>query len=445
MTRGLSFWNPIDICILGLGVSFLLLLLLISGSILLKHGFGVPPVLQVSGFIMIHGALFRGTAPWSVLLPLAGIVLVVTSSIVEMPMLPPETGEYSSEWMNGAILVLGFWSPEASIRNVLLLCVLLRLLTGLIFRFIPVRVPLSSRRRYWRLASWLPAVVLAVGQAAYPGLLIAAVVFRLLAHTEEAWRRMRTLADLVSPGARKGLFRTFLIYYRIPCRFGRMRRFYRGFVLPGQSAWDVGAHLGNRCRVWLSLGARVVAYEPQPDCAAVLENWFGTSPFFTLRRCAVGSETGTVELQISEEHPTLATVSGDWVTRMSHHPLFDGIAWNRSESVPMVRLADEEAALGRPVFIKIDVEGHELEVIRGLGSLPRALSFELLPVDRQNALACMTDLTEQADWTWNLSIGESFHMMFDRPVDHHRMTEFILGMDEGGRSGDIYAQRIEYS
>jgi FkbM family methyltransferase len=63
--------------------------------------------------------------------------------------------------------------------------------------------------------------------------------------------------------------------------------------------------------------------------------------------------------------------------------LFDGIAWNRRESVPMVKLADEEAALGRPVFIKIDVEGHEIEVIRGLRSLPQALSFELLPVDRQ--------------------------------------------------------------
>lgn len=256
---------------------------------------------------------------------------------------------------------------------------------------------------------------------------------------------MRKLADLVSPGARKGLFRTFLVYYRIPGRFGRMRRFYRGFVLPGQLAWDVGAHLGNRCRIWLSLGARVIAYEPQPDCAAVLENWFGSSPFFRLRRCAVGSKSGIVKLQISEEHPTLATVSGDWATRMSHHPLFDGITWNRSESVPMVRLADEEAALGRPVFIKIDVEGHELEVIRGLRSLPRALSFELLPVDRQNALDCMVFLTERSDWTWNLSIGESFYMVFDKPVDHHRMTEFILGMDEGDRSGDIYAQRIEYS
>jgi len=224
-----------------------------------------------------------------------------------------------------------------------------------------------------------------------------------------------------------------------------MRRFYRGFVFPGQSAWDVGAHLGNRCRIWLTLGAQVIAYEPQPDCAAVLENWFGSSPLFRLRRCAVGSKSGIVELQISEEHPTLATVSGDWVTRMSHHPLFDGIAWNRSESVPMVRLADEEAVFGRPVFIKIDVEGHELEVIRGLRSLPRALSFELLPVDRKNALDCIAFLTERSDWTWNLSIGESFHMVFDKPVDHHRMTEFILGMDEGDRSGDIYAQRIEYS
>jgi hypothetical protein len=125
--------------------------------------------------------------------------------------------------------------------------------------------------------------------------------------------------------------------------------------------------------------------------------------------------------------------------------LFEGIEWNRSENVPMVKLADEEAVYGPPDFVKIDVEGHELEVVRGLGSLPKSLSFELLPVDRHNALECIAFLNSRADWTWNLSIGESFHMVFKQSVDHRKMTEFILNMSDRDRSGDIYAKRIGHN
>jgi hypothetical protein len=48
-------------------------------------------------------------------------------------------------------------------------------------------------------------------------------------------------------------------------------RFYGAFVSAGDLVFDVGAHVGNRTAVFLELGARVVAVEPQAQCVAELQ------------------------------------------------------------------------------------------------------------------------------------------------------------------------------
>lgn len=62
-----------------------------------------------------------------------------------------------------------------------------------------------------------------------------------------------------------GMARSLAMYYGIPFRAARLRRFYGQFVRPGDLCFDVGAHAGNRVRAWRALGARVLAIEPQAD------------------------------------------------------------------------------------------------------------------------------------------------------------------------------------
>ncbi|MGC9313108.1 MAG: CDP-alcohol phosphatidyltransferase family protein, partial [Sediminispirochaetaceae bacterium] len=59
-----------------------------------------------------------------------------------------------------------------------------------------------------------------------------------------------------------GLVSSFLIYYGIPFKALRMRRFYAGFLSRGSLAFDIGSHIGNRIGAWSRLGAEVVAVEP---------------------------------------------------------------------------------------------------------------------------------------------------------------------------------------
>ena len=67
-----------------------------------------------------------------------------------------------------------------------------------------------------------------------------------------------------------GVARSLAIYYGRPWRFAVMDRFYARFIQPGDLCFDLGAHVGNRVRSWRTLGARVVAVEPQPALVRVL-------------------------------------------------------------------------------------------------------------------------------------------------------------------------------
>ena len=67
-----------------------------------------------------------------------------------------------------------------------------------------------------------------------------------------------------------GLVRSLAIYHLIPRRQRPLRALYGEFVAPGDLAFDIGAHVGNRTRALVALGCRVVAVEPQPAVAATL-------------------------------------------------------------------------------------------------------------------------------------------------------------------------------
>jgi 16S rRNA A1518/A1519 N6-dimethyltransferase RsmA/KsgA/DIM1 with predicted DNA glycosylase/AP lyase activity len=57
---------------------------------------------------------------------------------------------------------------------------------------------------------------------------------------------------------------------------GKALELYSSFVKKGSLVFDVGANEGNRTAIFLELGAKVVAVEPQAECIAKLESTFGS-------------------------------------------------------------------------------------------------------------------------------------------------------------------------
>ncbi len=232
--------------------------------------------------------------------------------------------------------------------------------------------------------------------------------------------------------------RSWLMYYAKPFNRRRLTRFYRQFLQAGDLAFDIGAHLGNRSRAFLDLGAWVVAVEPQPLCVQNLVERFGHQDRFELLPYAIGREEGTIDFRISRRSPTLSTArSTDWQNQINHYSRIKA-TWDETIQVRQHTLDQLIEWHGLPRFCKIDAEGFEWEIIQGLNySLP-ALSIEFLDFDTSRILCCIDRLSRLAPYRMNFSPGESQRWLWKTWQRPETVTDILLHEGLPVRFGDLY-------
>jgi len=236
-----------------------------------------------------------------------------------------------------------------------------------------------------------------------------------------------------------GLARSLAVYYGILGRQRRLRALYGQFVKPGDLVFDIGAHLGNRTRAFAALGCRVVAVEPQPHVARMLRTLVGGRGNVYVVERAVTRAEGRATLAISERTPTVSSLAGDWRAARAQDPDFAGVSWDHSFEVAAITLDTLIREHGRPAFIKIDVEGAELEVLQGLSSAVPAVSFEFLPAALDTAEACCARLAALGTYRFNWSAAESSRFASPDWTDGPSLVR-ALRAGAPTRHGDIYAR-----
>jgi FkbM family methyltransferase len=237
-----------------------------------------------------------------------------------------------------------------------------------------------------------------------------------------------------------GLLRSLVVYWR-PGRQRGLRRLYAQFVSDGDLVFDVGAHLGDRSAAFAALGARVVAFEPQPHIARWLRLILARNARIEVRQEAVGARPGVEWLAISRRTPTVSSLSRMWregVTR--DHPGFGAVQWERSAEVPVVTLDALIASHGVPSFCKIDVEGYESEVLAGLTTALRALSFQFVASQIDLAVSCVRQLAELGAYRFNVVLGEGREFELAQWVGPEELVTWLVEGAAGASSGDVYAR-----
>jgi FkbM family methyltransferase len=221
--------------------------------------------------------------------------------------------------------------------------------------------------------------------------------------------------------------------------------FYRQFVRDGDLCFDVGANIGNRTAVFLNLGAKVVAIEPQPSCVDALRKQHGRSGRLAVVPKAAGSRPGVGELMISPAN-ALSSMSEDWldtVKASGRFRAFQTSSWKESITVPITTLDELIQEFGAPAFCKIDVEGYEAEVLRGLSRPIRVLSFEFAPEFISGTQECLGILAKLGPCEFNYSVGESLQLALANWVSSHELEQILTTMRDNRIFGDVYARYLE--
>jgi FkbM family methyltransferase len=252
---------------------------------------------------------------------------------------------------------------------------------------------------------------------------------------------MKSILDtLKSDPALASLRRSLDVYYGDAARDRAMDALYRSFLRPGGLAFDIGSHVGDRIGSFRRAGARIVALEPQPGCARVIEAIYGGDSGVTLLRAACGPSKGTLVLHINSMKPTVTTASPEFVKAAEGAQGWEGQVWDSRLEVPVTTLDALVAAHGRPDFVKIDVEGFEADVLAGLSTATPALSFEFTTIQRDVAYRCIDLLAALGDYGFDIALGESQQLEFSSGrLDPGAMKRYIAELPHAANSGDVYA------
>ena len=180
--------------------------------------------------------------------------------------------------------------------------------------------------------------------------------------------------------------------------------FYRPMVRTGSLCFDLGANVGQKTRSFRLLGARVVCIEPDPSALRVLAHEFGHDPDVVVVPKAVGGLAGHARLHLGDSS-TISSMSMKWMQLAARTERLAGREWPETIDVEVTTLDDLINQFGVPDFCKVDVEGLEPEVFKGLTQSVPALSFEFQPEALDIVNLVLDRLDELAQYTFNYSFS----------------------------------------
>jgi FkbM family methyltransferase len=122
--------------------------------------------------------------------------------------------------------------------------------------------------------------------------------------------------------------------------------------------FDIGANEGNTYQFYLSHYSKIVCFEPNPQLFNHLNTKFLKNNQVIVDSRGLSNKNEDKLFKISNIN-TLSTFSDDWINQSRFTGAY---SWNESITVKTTTLDNIIKEYGIPNFVKIDVEGYELEV-----------------------------------------------------------------------------------
>jgi FkbM family methyltransferase len=231
---------------------------------------------------------------------------------------------------------------------------------------------------------------------------------------------------------------TFFENILVKFRRKNMVSMYSGFVNAGDLVFDIGAFRGLITDILLSIGAKVVAIEPNPGMLASLKKKYEGNPDVTVLNMGAGAEDCDLEFRVNEKMPQNCTFSESFI-KDSRYSLR---TWDKTIKVPVTRLDTLIEKYGTPQFIKIDVEGYEWNVIQGLTKPVPYLTYEFHREFMEDTKKCAKHLTTIGTPLFNYNLELNYKSTSPEWLTFDALFADLESREEEKLKGDIIVKMI---
>jgi FkbM family methyltransferase len=218
----------------------------------------------------------------------------------------------------------------------------------------------------------------------------------------------------------------------------QLKKLYSKFVKKDDLVFDVGANIGEHTEVFLELGARVVCIDPQPYCVEVLNNKFAENDSVKIVAQGLSDKPGQLPFHLSTRTHATSSFSDKW----KRDGPYNNRVWDKTIKVPVTTLDNLIGEFGKPKYCKIDVEGYEENVLKGLHSAIEYISFEFSRQFLSDARRCLDHIKTLGSLRLNYTINPI--MIFASKNWFYHPEKLLLNTKEKKFliTGDIFAHTI---
>ena len=219
-------------------------------------------------------------------------------------------------------------------------------------------------------------------------------------------------------------------------------KFYSQFIRESDLCFDIGANVGEKTRIYLKLGAKVICVEPQKDCIENLLKLYGRNKNVIIVDKAVGEKEEYGELFICDEGNRLSTISKKFRTKVRFPNVSGGYHWKKKVNVSITTLNSLIKTYGLPKFCKIDVEGYEFEVLKGLTKRIPFICFEFHMDLFDDLKKCINHLLSFGPAKFNFVIRQIPEFYLSSWVSPNILYKKLISIGSESLIGDIYVKYI---